>query len=66
VQVSDCVLVWRDAGGVHVACIEPGEWQFLARIGAGATLEEAGGGDALARYVAEGVIAGFVPPAADA
>ena len=65
-QESEWVLVRREENAVRVACIAPCDWEFLARIGAGATLEEAGSSTALARYVAEGVIAGFAPPAAHA
>lgn len=65
----DHILVTRAAGEVRVAGLDAREWNFLAALARGATLEEASHGydDAAAaglattlrRHVQDGVIAGF-------
>jgi hypothetical protein len=66
----DSVMVRREHGSVLVTSVDPSEWEFLAAIAKGATLEEAsaamGDGvaerflaEGLARLVREGVIVGF-------
>jgi len=54
----DAVVVGRDEGGVRVRKVEDTEWDFLAALEKGATLEEASaaiGEDAAARFLAEGL-----------
>jgi len=69
----DHVVVTREAGEVRVGRLDPREWNFLAAIASGATLEtaslaydDAGAAAlplALQRHVQAGVIAGFALPA---
>jgi hypothetical protein len=76
-QGPGCVLVRREQYAVRVERLEEAEWEFLASVARGATLEEAGRAltlgepdtflrAALASYVAAAVITGFVPPAGEA
>ena len=69
----NAVLVWREGYAVRVTRLEAFEREFLARIARGATLEEASAAlsdtemsrflsEALARYVARGILSGPVPP----
>jgi len=66
----DFVLVRRAQATVHVSAIDEAEWRFLEALAKGFTLDEASASmgeefaarflaEGLARYVAEGVIAGF-------
>lgn len=66
----DRALVWRDGFEVRVRCLEPAEWTLLRSLALGATLEDAveamGVAEArrvlcaaLARFGADGLIAGF-------
>jgi hypothetical protein len=68
----DAVLVWREGYAVRITRLEPFEREFLARIAHGATLEEASVAlsdaqmsrflaEALARYVARGILSGPMP-----
>jgi putative DNA-binding protein len=65
---GDHALVRRLGLEVAVESIDPVEWEFLARLGEGATLGEAcvtldtGMAPPLARHVQSGVIAGIAPP----
>lgn len=66
------VLVWRDGFAVRPTLVGERDWNFLAALDLGATVEEAGnligesaGGylaDALARHASAGIIAGFDVP----
>ena len=69
----DYAVVHRESGAARPRRIERGEWEFLERLAAGATLaaaSEAPGDEeaarflaaALARYVAAGIISGFAAP----
>jgi hypothetical protein len=72
----DHVLVRREGLGVRVGLLEERELRFLERLRDGATLEQAMDaapeharaqlGEALARFGAEGVIAGFTPGESEA
>jgi hypothetical protein len=77
VEGAEHVVVRRERLEVRVASIEACEWEFLAASARDATLDEATSslgeaegarvlGVSLARFVSEGVIAGFTPPAAAA
>jgi Putative DNA-binding domain len=74
---AEHVVAHRKRFAVRVASIEACEWEFLAALARDATLVEAASnlgeaessrvlGASLARFVSEGVIAGFTPPAAAA
>jgi Putative DNA-binding domain len=76
-QGAEHVVARRENLAVRVSCVEACEWDFLAALARGATLGEATStlgeseaarvlGVSLSRFVSEGVIAGFTPPAADA
>lgn len=70
----DRVLVHREAFAVNVTSLDPCEWDFLSALARGESLRAAGDavekahrervlGSSFARFVAEGVIAGFALPA---
>jgi Putative DNA-binding domain len=74
---AEFVAACRESIGVRVASIDASEWDFLAALARDATLAEATSslgeaeaarvlGVSLARFVSEGVIAGFAPPAGEA
>jgi hypothetical protein len=74
---EEFALVRRDGFAVRVEALGRGEFEFLARVREGATLEHAGSAmsvaelqrflaPALARYAASGVVAGFDAPEGDA
>jgi hypothetical protein len=74
---AEFVVAHREHLDVRVASIDACEWDFLAALARHATLAEATAGldegeaarvlgASLARFVSEGVIAGFAPPAAEA
>jgi hypothetical protein len=76
-QGAEYVVARRENLAVRVSSVEACEWDFLAALARGATLDEATSGlgepeaarvlgVSLARFVSEGVIAGFTPPAAGA
>jgi hypothetical protein len=71
----DCVVVQRAHRSVRVERVDAGEWELLAALADGASLEQASAALApdeaervlatsLARFVREGVICGFTLPAA--
>ncbi|HEX7558525.1 MAG TPA: DNA-binding domain-containing protein [Usitatibacter sp.] len=74
---AEHVVVCRENLEVRVSCVDACEWDFLAALARDATLGDATSelgeaeaarvlGVSLARFVSEGVIAGFTPPAAGA